>query len=937
MLVLVSTVGADVLVGREDVLRALLTRLHRIAGERSRAGEVEGRGERALGGALGLVGEPGVGKSLLLARVRDEARRVGCSVLAARGTPLETHLPYAGLHQLLRPVLSRADALPVAQREALMACFAMADGVEVNPFHTSLAVLELVADVAAEDPLLLCLDDLDLVDAASLEVLGFVARRVETERVLLVCASRTRVPAFGDDSVGWTMVEGLDPDSSRALLDARSPGLRADVRDRVLSQAHGNPLALVEFAAAAERGANSWSETDAELPMTTRLEDAFAGRVAGLGDPERAVMLLVALDDGCDQTELLAAAESLCGVPISAGALHSALTPGLLEVTGDRYRVAHPLVGSAIRRAASSADLRRAHSALADVLAAQPDRAVWHRALATSGTDDDLAARLEHAANDARRRGAVPAALTWMERASALSSSPGDRVSRLLSAAELAYELGRFADVERMRAQTSTMTLTTRDQSRLTWLEGVFHDGVSSEPWEVSRLVDLARTATHDQDPDLAMQLLFGAARRVWWRDPGAAIRADIVRAAHGVPLPPRDPRVLAVLSLAESLEQTGPVNEQLATWVGEAGDRPDLSGLLGISAFCVGDFELASTFLTTAVGELRVQGRLGLLAEALAIRSWAELNLGVFDRARSADEAVRLADETGQAVWGATARISLAFVDAVSGHWHPQHPLLLAAEHTALNTPNASSSLYSGAQMTRGVADLGEDRPEQAYGELRRVFEPTDPAFQRAQQLWAISFLADAAVRTRRGPEARELLATLTHHPATTLSPSARVAMEYAAAVLADDASADDAFQAALAGAARRYPWHHARVQLSYGAWLRRNRRLTESREPLRTARETFAALGASTWADRADQELRASGETGWRPVGDPRERLSVQETQIAQLAAQGLSNREIGERLFLSHRTVGSHLYRIFPKLGVTNRMQLANILMDRAPAAG
>jgi DNA-binding NarL/FixJ family response regulator len=564
----------------------------------------------------------------------------------------------------------------------------------------------------------------------------------------------------------------------------------------------------------------------------------------------------------------------------------------------------------------------------------QPERAVWHLALSAPGTDDDVAGRLVEAAEDARRRGAVSTASAWLERAAALSTTPDDRASRLLSAAELAYELGRYAEVDRMKAHASGLTLSARNQSRLTWLDGVFHDGSSSEPWEVRRLVDLARRATADDDPDLAMQLLIGAARRVWWRDPGRAVRRDIVLTAHDVPLPTGDPRVLAVLSLAESLEQTGPVVQHLQSWAGDAGDRPELAGALGIAAFCVGDFELASTFLTTAINELRAQGRLGLLAEALALRSWVEINLGVFDTARSGDEAMRLADETGQAVWGATARIAVAFVDAVSGAWDPRHPLLAEAEHTALRTPNASSSLYSGVQLVRGVADLGEDRPEQSYGELHRVFVPADPAFQREQQLWAIGYLADAAIRTRRHDEARELVADLTDLVGDAPSPSSTVALEYARAVLADDDSADELFEAALAGAAHRYPWHQARLQLAQGAWLRRHRRLTESREPLRTARETFAALGAGAWAERADQELRASGETGWRPVSSARELLSTQEAQIAQLAAQGLSNREIGERLFLSHRTVGSHLYRIFPKLGVTSRMQLAQVLAPSAP---
>jgi ATP/maltotriose-dependent transcriptional regulator MalT len=547
------------------------------------------------------------------------------------------------------------------------------------------------------------------------------------------------------------------------------------------------------------------------------------------------------------------------------------------------------------------------------------------------GRDEQVAADLERAATDARRRGAVATAAGWLERAAALSPDPAARTSRLLGSAELAFELGRFEQVEEIKARVAGTELSVRDRSRLTWLEGAFHDGSSSEPAEVSRLVGLARAATADGDVDLALQLLFGAARRVWWRDPGDVVRAEIVRAVREVPVPAQDPRILAAMALAESFELSPTVIEQLGQWP-DAGGRPELAALLGIAAFCVGEFDRADTFLTLAIGELRAQGRLSLLAEALAIRSWTEVNLGIFDPARSAEEAARLGDETGQAVWASTARIAVAVADGVAGRWVPRHPLLAGAEHTAVRTPNASSSLLAGMQQARGMAELGADRPEPAFGELRRIFVPDDPAFQRVQQLWVVGYLADAAVRTGRRDEARELLQSSLRLAGPTPASGYAVALEYAGAVLADDASAGPAFEAALAGVAGSYPWHRARLQLAHGSWLRRQRRAVESREPLRAARGTFAALDAATWAARADQELRAAGELGWQPVASPREELSAQEAQIAELAAQGLSNREIGQRLFVSHRTVGSHLYRIFPKLGITSRSQLAGVLGHR-----
>ncbi len=915
MLVVVSTTPDQGFVGRDDVLRALLARLDEAAPREA---------------AVGLLGDPGVGKSALLRRVEHRARAAGSTVLTARGSHAETHLPYASLHQLVRPVLPRVDVLPTSQREALLACFAMGPSVEVNPFFTSLAVLELLVDASTRAPVLVSLDDVDRMDQPSLDVLAFVARRVAGERVLLVGTARTEVAALGDGhTVRWIPVGGLDEESAATLLASRAPGLTADLRERVLRQAVGNPLALVEMAAALQAGSDEWAELDADLPMTARLEAAFVARADQLDGPSRTVLDVAAVDDGDGLHDVLGAAAVLLGGPLDRSALQPVLDLGLVTVSGDRYRITQPLVGSALRQAMTLEGRRRAHAALAQVLTTHPDRALWHRAAAATGPDEAVALALEQAAVDARRRGAVSTAVARLERAAVLSADDGARARRLLDAAELDYELGRFARVEHIRDQVVTMPLTVRDRSRLTWLEGVFHDGSSSEPAEVRRLVALARRATSDGDPDLALQLLFGAARRVWWRDPGDDVRLEIVQAARAVPVADGDPRVLAVFGLAESLRLSPTVIERLERWPADAGGRPDLAGLLGIAAFCVGDHERAETYLSTAVVELRAQGRLSLLAEVLAIRSWAEVNLGVLDPARSADEAMRLADETGQSVWAATARIAVAVADAVAGGWDGEHRLLAEAERTAMSTPNASSSLLSAVQLARGIAELGQDRPDRAFAELHRAFVPTDPAYQQIQQFWALGYLADAAVPAGRREEAVAVVDSVARLAGAAPSPGSVVAVEYSRAVLADDASAEALFGAALRGAASRHPWHRARLQLAHGSWLRRQRRVLESRDPLRAARATFAALGAGAWADRADHELRATGEPGWRPASRPRERLSVQESRIATLAAQGLSNREIGQRLFLSHRTVGSHLYRIFPKLGITSRAQLGRAL--------
>jgi DNA-binding CsgD family transcriptional regulator/tetratricopeptide (TPR) repeat protein len=917
MLDLVSMTTGQRLLGRDDELRSLFGHLDLV--------DAQGR-------AIGLVGEPGVGKSALLAGVVEHARSLGFTVLTARGSQSETHLPFAGLHQVLRPLLPRIDRLPAIQRDALLACFAMSDSVEVNPFFTFLAVLELIVDSAGLRPVLVCLDDVHWMDQPSIDALAFVIRRIAGDRVIMLCTSRPGALPFIDiHAIEWMELNGIDEVASAALLDARAPRLPPTVRDRVLRQAHGNPLALLEFGEALESGRYAWTELNKDLPMTTRLEQAFVARAEHLDPAARAVLTIAAVDDGDDLGDVLAAAEVLHGSPLDRVAAQPAFEHGLLSLVGERYRIAHPLVGSALRQAMPLATRQRAHAALARILATHPDRAVWHRASSVSGRDEQIAADLEQAADNAQRRGAVASAAAWLERAAALSPDPQSQAARLLSAAELGYQLGRFSQVEQIKTQVTGMPLRPRDRSRLAWLEGVFHDGSTGEPAEVRHLVDMARHATRTRDFDLAMQLLVGAARRVWWRDPGEAVRHEIVLAAQQVALPASDPRLLAIHALSESHEQGPIVIEQLARWPADADGRPDLAGLLGIAAFCTGDFRRAVAFLSTPVQELRAQGRMSLLAEALAIRSWAEIYLGVFDAASSADEAMRLADETGQSLWAATARIAVALIDAVGGGWDTHHDLLSEAERVALRTPNAASSLLAGVQLARGIAELGANRHELAYGELRRVSLPTDPAFQRVQQVWTLGYLADAAARTGNRGEARSVLLSMEQIAGASPATGSTIALEYSRAVLADPASAESLFQTALDGASRQLPWHRARVELAYGSWLRRQRRVVESREPLRAARGTFDSVGARTWAQRADQELRATGERGWQPTSTPRELLSPQETQIAELAAQGLSNRDIGQRLFLSHRTVSSHLYRIFPKLGVASRGQLADALTD------
>ena len=911
--------------GRQDVLARL-------------TGPLEGVRER--GGMLGLTGDPGVGKSALQAAAVEVARSRGFTVLSARGSESETHLPFASLHQLLRPLLARADDLPARQRDALLSGFGMADVEQPDRFLMSLAALELVAERARTAPVLLSLEDMHWMDEPSLDVIAFLARRIEDEQVVVLASVRGGPsPMDLDVPVEWIPVGGLDPASAAALLADHAPDLTPALRDRVLREADGNPLALLEFPTAMRSGRLGWTELSDELPMSARLERAFVSRVDRLPAPARTVLEVAALDDGTRLEEMLAAARLLAGPEVQASACGPAVEAGLLRVDGASAVLGHSLIGSALRQSMTPDRRRAVHAALAEVLAPDhPDRAAWHRASAAATADERAAADLEAAAGNAVRRGALGSAVTWLLRAAALSLDAPGQGARLLGAAEIAFELGRPRQVEEIRRQVPRSSLRPRDRSRLTWLEGAFDDGASADPAEVRRLLAMAQAAIAEADLDLTFQLLLGAGRRAWWGEPGADVRHELVGVALSAPVAQDDPRVLAVLALAEPLEHTRALVRGVEAWSGEVAGRPEVSGLLGIAAFCTGDLPRAITLLSPPIDDLRAQGRLRLLAEALAIRSWSAMYHGAFDLAASADEATRLADQTGRTLWGAAARIAQAVLGAVRGAPadRPSRDALLAeAERVALAAPIPMSTLLAAVQLARGLEELAAGRHEAAYAELHRVFEVRDPAHHRVQQVWTLGYLAEAAVATGRRDEARAILLGLEALSGDDAPPAAAVALEYARAALADDVDAESLFRAALDGACRRAPWHRARAELAYGSWLRRHRRVVESRTVLRQARHTFDVLGALEWAHRADQELRATGERGWRPTTDRTALLSPQESEIARLAAEGLSNREIGQRLYLSHRTVGSHLYRIFPKLGITSRGQLGTALASDAVA--
>jgi DNA-binding CsgD family transcriptional regulator len=882
-------------------------------------------GVRDRGAALVLRGGPGIGKSVLLHAARERAQGRAMLVLTTTGTQMEAHLPFAGLHQLLRPVVAGAHELPAPQRDALLGAFGMTEAPSPDLFLVALAALALLTDTAASAPVFLAVEDAQWLDWASAEVLAFVARRLESDPVVMVLALRDGCDSALDDAgLPELRLAGLDPDVAATLLDAHAPGLAAPLRDRILDEAEGNPLALVELPVAIAVAQRSHTELlSTGLPLTARLEKAFAARQSEFPAATRTVLLVGAANDGGMVADVLAAASIIDGEARSVDDFAPAVSAGLLDVRSRQLRCRHPLVRSAIYQAATDAERRAAHRALSEVFSDQPDRRVWHLAAATTTADEMVARELMEAAHRAQQRGGTGLAVSAVERAAELTPDAATRARRLLRAAELAFELGRRETVLRLVDEAAPLPLGVPERTQVTWLREIFDDGLPGSPAGVHSLVDVAE-AVADADADLALKLLGGAGLRCWWADLGDDVRRRVVCVAERVPVDVGDPRLLSVLAAAAPLSRAALVLAALRV-VPRGTCDPGAARLYGLAAVAAGDPDLAAPFLSIAVDGLRAEGRMGLLAQALVLRAWTGVQHGNVKLATAdAEEACRLGHETSQPFLATRSRTAQAVLAGMRGDEAGAEAF--AAEAEAASLPTRASALLADVQLSRGITALGGGRPDEAYGHLRRMFDPGDPAHHYAKTPWAIGDLAEAAVLSGQVKEAGAFLAALERSDeARAASPRLQVALAYARPLLADVETAEGLFKAGLCSDLARWPFYRARLLLAYGGWLRRQRQVAESRAPLRTARDAFDALGTVPWANRARQELRAAGEGSDRPPVRAWDQLTPQELQIAEMAAGGLSNREIAQRLYLSHRTVGSHLYKIFPKLGITSRHEL------------
>jgi DNA-binding CsgD family transcriptional regulator len=880
------------------------------------------------GQALVFQGEPGIGKSRLLSMCERMARERGMAVLSTIGVQSEAHLPFAGLHQLLRPVRDHVSELRDVQRAALDAAFGLTDEAAPEHFRIAMAALDLVSEAACDAPVLLVVDDAQWLDPPTSDVLAFVARRIESDPVVLLAAIRDGYSsALGDAGLPELRLAGLDDAAAGALLDVSAPRLPLASRSRVLREAAGNPLALLELPAMSGEREDEQG-LPGGLPLSDRLERAFAARVSDLPDATRLVLLVAALNDSHALVEILIAGSAVVGADLGLDVVAPAAEAGIVKVDLQTLRFRHPLMRSAIAQSAALGERRRVHQALATVLADQPDRRAWHRAALQAGEHEDIALDLEAAGERAQQRGAIAVAVAAMRRAAELSE-PASRSRRLLAAASLAVELGRPGVVAPLLREARQLDLGELERARLTWVEETVSNRPLGDVQHFRSLIAAAERAGAAGDHNLHVDLLWLVASRAWWRDPGPDARQILIDASGRLGgIDAEDPRIFAVHAYADPLGHATGVLARLRRAAHDEGLDADAARFLGPVAVTVGAFDLGTVFLAAAVDGLRTEGRLGHLPRLLALYSMLAARLGACDEAiPAAEEARRLAEEFGQQRWQAAADTVLSLVAAMRGD--EEMAERLAAQAEVIAEALGSNSTIALAQFGKVLAALGGGRYADAFASADRLFDPADAAHHRVMASWLIADLADAARHIDRLEAARArvagLEATVGERPGTWIG----MGLQHARALLAEPAQAGERFEEALASDLTRWPFQRARLELAYGQWLRRNRRVAESRAMLRAARDTFDALGCARWGDEARRELRACGERSRRRVVETRDQLTGQERQIAQLAANGLSNREIGQRLYLSHRTISTHLYRVFPKLGISSRAELSAAL--------
>lgn len=880
------------------------------------------------GPAVLLIGEPGIGKTALLDAAAAQARRTGCAVLRATGIESEQSMPYAGVHQLFRPLFAHAAELAGPQRDALGVALGRHRGPAPEPFLVALACLGLADRASADRRLVIVVDDVPWLDDPSSTVLTFLARRLDDGTALLGAArAGYHGPLVGAMRV--VELDGLDRDAAALLVQRVAPDTDPATRNRILGLARGNPLALVELPGLASDLAVSFSGA-ADGSMSRSLESAFAGWVAGLAEGVREFLTVAACYSGDDVDTVVAATGRLTGREVPAAVLDAAVEARVVDIAGPTFRFRHPLIRSAVVGAQPPGRRLATHAALAAALDRDPSMRAWHRANASVAVDAGVADELAAAAETMLARGSPGHSVAFLHRAAQLTVDPAEAGRRYLTAAERAVGVGGTDRVADLAGRARRRPLSTIDRIRLDLLHEVLTEGEPGDAQRVRRLCARARDAAAGA-PGLTLDLLLAAAQHTWWCDPGSDVRREVVDTVRRFAGDARrDPRYVAAVAVAEPVESAAAVLALLSGFDPAGVEDADALRLLGLAAFAVGDTPRARDYLDRAETRLRATGRIGVLIQVLMTQVGGRVYTGDVHAAASAvEEATAFGPDVGRGVWDNGMVVARAHVAALRGDLTHALATIRRAEIAA--GTKRQNVLLTAVQLVKGTAWAASGGFTEAYVELRRLFDPADPAHHVRQSYPGVMFLAEAARYSRPDDlaDARSVVDGFARLAATTPAPDLHVHLAYARAVLADDAEAEDLFAAALATNLQRWPLVRAMTELAYGSWLRRHRRIVESRRPTRSALATFEQLGTGGWAARARAGLASAGERPRIATAPVQDLLTPQQYQIARLAADGLSNREIGQRLFLSPRTVGSHLYRIFPRIAVTSRIQLVERL--------
>jgi DNA-binding CsgD family transcriptional regulator len=870
------------------------------------------------GGSLVVRGEAGIGKTALLDYARQRA--APGMVLSASGVEAESDLAFAGLHELLRPVLSCLGDLPGTQSQALAGALGMAPSSQPDRLLISAAVLGILAAAAEARPVLCVVDDAQWVDRPSADALVFTARRLRAERLVILFAAREgEANRFEAAGVAEITLTGLDQRSSACILAAPARNAAPLVRDRLLAQAAGNPLALLELAGglAAEQLDGRASLPD-EIPLTPRLEGTFRRRCGQLPAATQTMLLIAAMDNTGDAATVLPAA---AGLGLCADALDPAQQAGLIQVSGATITFRHPLVRSALYQAATLGQRQRVHAALAAALTGEEntDRRVWHQAMATLTGDEEVAAALEASARRAQMRSGHASAASAFLRAAELSTDDARRVRRVAAAAQAAWDAGQPGRSREIIEQVLPLA-TGQTQARLLYLSGVIEARAGSLREASTRLVQAAEVCN---DPPLELEMLMEAAE-------AASFSGDFARAielaAHAALIrvvSARD-RLIATLlrgfssMLAGELERAHLLLEEGL----ELADALDEPTALIYASFAASNSTRPDGGLAYASRAVDLARRLGLLSQlprALARQAAELLRVNQFDAAyAAAREGHRLSLDVGYG-----QGFHLANMAAVEAVWGREQDARGHAEE-ALALAQGNVYLATIAEDTLGFIDLTLGRTGRAADRLLAMTEPGRRGIHPGLALLSIPDAVEASVRAGRPEEAAQRLATFRAWVAVAPTQARRALLARCEALLGER-DPDEAFCAAIEHGSALPPLQRARTDLLYGEWLRRERRRTDARVHLRAALAATRGLGAVPWAERAEAELRATGETARKRDVLAIEQLTPQELQIATLVTQGLTNKEIAAQLFLSPRTVDYHLRKVFTKLGIASRAEL------------